>query len=786
MTISSDTRKAGPYDGNDSTTAFPFAFKVFATSDILVTLTDDEGVETAAVLDSDYSVSLNADQNNSPGGTVTYPVSGDPLATDYQLTISGALDELQPTSLSNGGGFYPAVIENALDRSVIYAQQLREAVTRALKFPVSDASSLSADLPAASLRASKFLVFDADGNPIASTGTGADAGLREDLAESSGAALVGHSYEETITGAPAYLKTVSDIINSLPVSAHRWMTKAQIDDALNAAGAVDHTAAIQDAFESYNNITFDRGKYNLTAGATMNFDDAYVDFGEALFVCDFASGGFAFTFGQASQVPVRDGLVVNGGRFKQLDAATTQNSNFIRILGTENFEVFGFRFWNVSNGGLYIPAGNANGDVHTFQIKDASGHATCRGVWLDGSNADDFASQLIDISSITKNATAVPTKYVNNIRVRNFRAYLAAYAVYFINTRYCRVEDFDIDISGSGLRGITLNNYAPYTHISRGRIRGDQAARGILVTQYSHDVFVDDVTFLGTFGGGSDVYAQYLAEVFLTNCKHLTDSTQNILMDMGAYVSAKRNYYTRPSGYSANARVVKLTNIDEAVSGSSTYGNTATSLPGLTFQHNEVRERQAVVMANMLTAANGNIPGIDAINNTDNILYDRELAAASDEYGMRLYANGSTYPIKYRYARNRMHPEANADRNFVSISGSGYVSLEDDTQFAVFQVSIAAAGGAITVTKIFGGNFSCAVTRSADDIIVAPRTIAGAAGASVAVPVSITDLGGNVYSHTIFRSATNYQVRLLDSAGAQILLSTTAASFNICIAATNT
>ena len=34
MTISSEVRKAGPYDGNDVTTSFPFSFKVFAASDV--------------------------------------------------------------------------------------------------------------------------------------------------------------------------------------------------------------------------------------------------------------------------------------------------------------------------------------------------------------------------------------------------------------------------------------------------------------------------------------------------------------------------------------------------------------------------------------------------------------------------------------------------------------------------------------------------------------------------------------------------------------------------------
>jgi len=39
MTISSEVRKAGPYDGNDVTTSFPFSFKVFSADDVVVVLT---------------------------------------------------------------------------------------------------------------------------------------------------------------------------------------------------------------------------------------------------------------------------------------------------------------------------------------------------------------------------------------------------------------------------------------------------------------------------------------------------------------------------------------------------------------------------------------------------------------------------------------------------------------------------------------------------------------------------------------------------------------------------
>jgi hypothetical protein len=122
MTISNTTRTAGPFIGNGVTAAFPFAYKVFARSDVLVARTvTATGVETILTLDSDYTVSLNRDQNASPGGVITMtvpPPVGTTLAATSNISISQNLD------LTNGGGFYPAVINDAFDRIVITIQQL--------------------------------------------------------------------------------------------------------------------------------------------------------------------------------------------------------------------------------------------------------------------------------------------------------------------------------------------------------------------------------------------------------------------------------------------------------------------------------------------------------------------------------------------------------------------------------------------------------------------------------------------------------------------------------------
>jgi hypothetical protein len=122
------------------------------------------------VLGSDYSVSLNADQNASPGGAVSYPLSGSPLATGEKLTLISNVPDLQSTNLTNGGGFFPAVINDALDKRTIVSHQNAEKLARAITVPVSDTAAPSLELPNVATRAGQFATYDADGSPSVAAG----------------------------------------------------------------------------------------------------------------------------------------------------------------------------------------------------------------------------------------------------------------------------------------------------------------------------------------------------------------------------------------------------------------------------------------------------------------------------------------------------------------------------------------------------------------------------------------------------------------------------------------
>lgn len=167
MTISSTVRIAGPFIGTSTATVFPFAFKVFTASNLQVVRVDTStGLESPLFLTTDYTVSLNADQDSNPGGNVTLLAV---LATGFNMVITSDIANLQPTDLTNQGGFYPEVITDALDRATIQIQQMADELTRSIKIPVTDGLSLDMELPTAAARANSFLAFDATGEPTVVT-----------------------------------------------------------------------------------------------------------------------------------------------------------------------------------------------------------------------------------------------------------------------------------------------------------------------------------------------------------------------------------------------------------------------------------------------------------------------------------------------------------------------------------------------------------------------------------------------------------------------------------------
>lgn len=147
------------YQGNGATTVFTYTFLIPAEDDSVITYTDANGNETV-LSPGQYTITGLDDPN---GGSVTYPLSGSPIAVGTFLTIARELEYVQEIDLTNQDGFYPETVEDGLDYLTMLAQQLSTLNSQAIRVPASEEAPPA--LPAAALRADQALVFDSDGNP---------------------------------------------------------------------------------------------------------------------------------------------------------------------------------------------------------------------------------------------------------------------------------------------------------------------------------------------------------------------------------------------------------------------------------------------------------------------------------------------------------------------------------------------------------------------------------------------------------------------------------------------
>jgi len=177
------------YNGDDSTTAFSITWMYFVKSNVVATLRDSAGAETVWVLGTNYTLS---DAGVSTGGTLTAITIP---ATNETLVITLEPPNIQSTNIPVGGSFPASSVEDSLDIASQRDAKMQEILDRTLRAPKSDTRSGSQlEMPNETTRASKFLTFDVNGDPGTSAGTGADNGLRADLASTTnteGASLIG-------------------------------------------------------------------------------------------------------------------------------------------------------------------------------------------------------------------------------------------------------------------------------------------------------------------------------------------------------------------------------------------------------------------------------------------------------------------------------------------------------------------------------------------------------------------------------------------------------------------
>lgn len=242
MTVSSTTSKAS-YSGNGTTLAFTVPFYFLEAADVQVILLSGT-TETVQTLTTNYTVT---GAGVTSGGTVTMLVAP---AVGTTLTILRNIEATQETDLVPNDRLPAETLETALDKATMLIQQLDEEAGRSLKFPASDAA-MSAQIPAATARASKFLTFDASGNPVASIGTDATT----DVFTQSGAGAVSRSVTDKLR----------DVVSVKDFGA--------VGD-----GLTNDTAALQTAINTGFHLLFPPGTYRAAnLSQTANFQRFYAD-----------------------------------------------------------------------------------------------------------------------------------------------------------------------------------------------------------------------------------------------------------------------------------------------------------------------------------------------------------------------------------------------------------------------------------------------------------------------------------------------------------------------------
>mgnify|MGYP006921293577 CR=1 FL=1 len=435
MSVTNTPRKAGPYTGNNVSVQYVFSFKVFADTDLVATrAVIATGVESTLVLTTDYSVTRNADQDVDPGGYITLTAA---LADTYTLTLTSAVPGTQPAVFTNLGGFYPAVLNNALDRLTILVQQLKETVGRSLKLAVSTPSGFDATLPAPVPYG--VVGFNGTGTGFAVTDPSGSSALAGDLASpdaGKGAALVGFAggtvdrklkesrsaYDFGARGASTATDTAAInagiaalhaagggylIINEFVSTSIDLTTLANqtdvvlVDRRFVSAGHAVHFATGGDveqrihgtsvaggegpSFVAVNTATTgDRtaslvARYGTGAGSSVN---SYVHFGvwdgsawtpDIDYILNGNFGGAA-NFRSRLRVGAKGAVIVNpGGTGKSIDAAAAYAAGYSLVVNRPAQDGGGYQF-GVKNGAVEVPQElQVTGTNAAIRLQNAAG-----------------------------------------------------------------------------------------------------------------------------------------------------------------------------------------------------------------------------------------------------------------------------------------------------------------------------------------------------------------------------------------------------------------------------
>lgn len=123
MAVMSPDRRV-TYTGNGVTTVWDYGFQIYLPAHVQVSLMVIATEVVTPIDENDYLVTGIGYEEG--GGTVTYPLSGPPLANTHKIIIERIVPYTQEQRISNQAGYTPETVERALDVLCMQMQQIND------------------------------------------------------------------------------------------------------------------------------------------------------------------------------------------------------------------------------------------------------------------------------------------------------------------------------------------------------------------------------------------------------------------------------------------------------------------------------------------------------------------------------------------------------------------------------------------------------------------------------------------------------------------------------------
>jgi hypothetical protein len=262
MTVQSATSRAD-YDGNGVTVDFPVPFRFLDKTHLrVIRSVIATGVETELVLDSGgatgYTVTGAGAASGGEVTVVTAPVGAG--ATQERITILRNVPATQLLDFIANDAFPAESHERGLDQLTMLHGQQGEVLDRAMVLPATT-TGFSSQLPAPVALAPLVVNAAATGFEMGSTTLTGDLLLRGELASATsgkGSDLV--SVPDELAATP-YLKTLSDMLNGLPIPITRWIDPTELAAIRDGSSTYDAATDLNDALAEYYNFVIPAGRY---------------------------------------------------------------------------------------------------------------------------------------------------------------------------------------------------------------------------------------------------------------------------------------------------------------------------------------------------------------------------------------------------------------------------------------------------------------------------------------------------------------------------------------------